>query len=795
MNRRILIGLVLFASLLFGATPVFAHANLVRSDPPANSAQKTPPTRVRLWFSEAVEPSFSSVSVLDKNGDTVDKKDSHRLADDPTGMEVSLTDLPQGLYTVVWKTMSAVDGHITSGSFSFTVGDVPLTDSSPREIMSLVDSALSAAAPPPLYEIVIRWLNLLLLALLVGSLTFPLFVLLPAIHAATSPQSILRVYVDYVRHLVAGRGKPSPAYEDRALGAWAKAWLASNRLMLVLFALITLAVLGAQALKSGSDLGAVVPVLTATRFGAIWLARVVLLVGLGFVLFRGRWHWTQDMEGNRLLFISIALGLLLLVTQSLNSHDAAVNDPPVLPFFVDLVHLAGVTIWVGGLAQLVVTLPTYLRAQARSDRIRYLASTIACFSLVAFLTVGIVILSGAYSLILQVGTLEALFNTLYGTTLFVKFVLILPLLALGGLNLIVNRPASAQTMIERLQPFVRRFDIAVLLELIFAAGVLFAVGIMTSVAPARSAYDPNPKLWLETHRADDLTVTLGVAPALAGTNDFDVQVQDARGQNVSNAAVVRLIGTMEGMDMGPQEVEATAQGNGHYTLHGELMSMVGTWQLVVLVRRLGVDDVRTTFSLLALGQRLPQQPPIVTTSAQAQAGLGLTVLGLMIGTACALAIRRQRVRWATMVGALVVASAGAALAYQAVASAPAAPAFVPPLVPEIARLARSPIPPIPAHIEQGHQVYLQNCAICHGVSGKGDGSQAAGLTPRPADLTVHARQHTEGELYWWVTNGIATTAMPAWQTSLTDTQRWQVVGYIRTLGQPAPTPSAQSAAP
>ena len=55
-------------------------------------------------------------------------------------------------------------------------------------------------------------------------------------------------------------------------------------------------------------------------------------------------------------------------------------------------------------------------------------------------------------------------------------------------------------------------------------------------------------------------------------------------------------------------------------------------------------------------------------------------------------------------------------------------------------------------------------------------------------LTVHARLHSEGELFYWVTNGVAGTAMPKWQDQLTDLQRWQVVTSVRTL--PLVTPGA-----
>jgi len=66
------------------------------------------------------------------------------------------------------------------------------------------------------------------------------------------------------------------------------------------------------------------------------------------------------------------------------------------------------------------------------------------------------------------------------------------------------------------------------------------------------------------------------------------------------------------------------------------------------------------------------------------------------------------------------------------------------------------------------------------------------LNPKPINFTIHVPVHTDGELYWWVTNGIPGSAMPAWANSLTDDQRWQVVAYLRRTFQgdatPTPTP-------
>lgn len=73
--------------------------------------------------------------------------------------------------------------------------------------------------------------------------------------------------------------------------------------------------------------------------------------------------------------------------------------------------------------------------------------------------------------------------------------------------------------------------------------------------------------------------------------------------------------------------------------------------------------------------------------------------------------------------------------------------------------------------------------VCHGESGKGDGPLGRTLIPRPADLTIHAVPgvHTDAQLYDWITNGFPGSAMPAWKQTLSDTDRWNLVNFIRTF--------------
>lgn len=770
--RKITLAACLFIALFFGVARASAHANLIRSEPAANSANPVSPTRVRLWFSEDIEPSFTNIAVLDKSGVSFDKADSHRLTGEAAAMELSLNDLPQGLYTVVWKAISAVDGHATQGSFSFTVGDVPLSESTPREIMSLVDNALSASAPPPLYDILSRWLNLTTLIALVGALFFPLLIFFPAL--ALKERSILS---DYWRAL---RTAPTHEHEEQndPLDLWLGRWWTFVRAVFVMYALATVGLLLAQAFTaSGWD--AIPRVLQATRFGTVWLFRASVLLILGVLVFR-------DPTTHRAMVVAVLLGLGLLFSQSLNSHGAAVSDPPVIPFAVDLVHLLFTAIWVGGLFQLFITVPVYIQELDESERTRALGKIIATFSLIAFVSVGAILLSGAYALFVQVGSFEAFFGTLYGEILTLKFALILPLLALGALNLVVARPAFAETIAARARPLFTRFSLAVGAEIVLAILVVLAVGALTSVAPAIGAYDPNPKLLLQTQKVDDLYVTVGVAPGLVGSNDFDVKLQDAAQQPIANAEVVRLLGAMPGMDMGVQELEATNQGAGHYTLRSDLLSMIGVWNVEVLVRRPNVYDSRVAFNIPALptrgnsGSQFPALERSVTW-----VGLSITLLAFAFGVVVVLIGRvKPVVRNAALLGAIVVSALGALLVYQTAIAANAQIA-VTPIAPESARVLRSPVRGDPATLAAGKQIYAQNCAVCHGVEGKGDGPSAVALNPKPVDLTVHARLHAEGELFWWVSNGIQGTGMPAW-TGLSDLSKWQVIAYIRTLGLPAP---------
>ena len=105
-------------------------------------------------------------------------------------------------------------------------------------------------------------------------------------------------------------------------------------------------------------------------------------------------------------------------------------------------------------------------------------------------------------------------------------------------------------------------------------------------------------------------------------------------------------------------------------------------------------------------------------------------------------------------------------------------------VPNTARTLKNPLGDTGAAAAAGRELYQKNCEACHGYDGSGRTAAGGGMYPPPLDLGQHAlaqRKRTDGELFYFIRNGIRNTAMPGWQ--FPDQQVWQLVVHIRNLPQ------------
>jgi mono/diheme cytochrome c family protein len=112
-------------------------------------------------------------------------------------------------------------------------------------------------------------------------------------------------------------------------------------------------------------------------------------------------------------------------------------------------------------------------------------------------------------------------------------------------------------------------------------------------------------------------------------------------------------------------------------------------------------------------------------------------------------------------------------------------------VPAVAKKMRNPVPATESVLDKGMFTYSKHCKSCHGENGDGKGDRASEISATPSDFTNAAQMSrvSDGELFWKITHGHR--PMPAFEDKLSDTERWQVVDYIRTFASPQPTSPAR----
>jgi len=107
------------------------------------------------------------------------------------------------------------------------------------------------------------------------------------------------------------------------------------------------------------------------------------------------------------------------------------------------------------------------------------------------------------------------------------------------------------------------------------------------------------------------------------------------------------------------------------------------------------------------------------------------------------------------------------------------------VAPDDAKKVKNPIPTTPETLAAAQDLFTDNCLLCHGEKGVGDGPGAKAIKVKPANFTdakVMAAE-TDGSIFWKMTNGRG--PMPSWKDVLTDKERWELVGFIRKLEKDA----------
>jgi copper transport protein len=620
-SRSVWALLLVLVAVLADVRQVLAHPKVLETVPAENAQLDVAPAEARIVFDEPLEEALSQIVLYDARRQQIGITGG-RLTEQPTVLALPLPPLEPGVYTVVWQTVGA-DGHPIKGNFAFSVRDTaptamtvpqvpaaetPLTATS---VVATPTAEPAIAAPPAtafdeaaetlLAPVLLRALMLL------GSLA--------ALGGAATTVLVLKPAIPVGSETVSRR---------------------SRRIIIVSLMLLLIGVVGMLAVHTLRATSALTPqnliiVMTATRFGQALLGRLVLAIALLTLMLMPRrdapWHQA----------LTALLGAALLLTFALAGH-AAGQEQSLLPILADWLHLAASALWVGGLLLLTLILPTILKHLTLEQRIAALAGVIQRFSPLALQSVLILVTTGTYAMLLHLSTPSELWTSAYGQALLAKLLLFGTLLLLGAYQLLAVRPRFI-AWTERIAEILLiarwqwRFVRILRGEAVLALLLLVATGLLTSLAPpgaasARSTPSSVPpsvvsqaavttsaeptqppatlaptrtpvpsRPFTQTQTVADLDLTLAVQPASINENRFLVEVRDQNGQPLE-VQLVRVTAEMLEMDMGTRQLELLSQGGGRYSAEApRLLSMVGDWQLRVLVRRVDADDVEVSFAV------------------------------------------------------------------------------------------------------------------------------------------------------------------------------------------------------
>jgi copper transport protein len=433
--------------LLLLALPALAlgHADLSQSEPAPGGRVSASPEQLRLVFAAPIEEAGLAVSVLGPGGEEL-VQSVVRAAEDPTAAAIALSPASTvGVYQVRWRTFSQ-DGRVTHGLQRYSVGS-----SAPSGVdMDVGNGAVAIGA---------RALAIAGPVLLLGLL-------------------VLRI------------GVARAPSQERAGRLWWRAWILGTGLWAIGLAFITIETVGAfdadpfGGFSTASD-PTLSELLTETRWGVALLVQVTTLAVAWLTERLARPIPAGEWADRAWLWVLAAPPTIALLSISWASHASSGNDAAV-SIGVDAIHNVATGVWLGGLAGLLALVLLPARRLAEPTRIATVAPVIVRFSAVAVAAVTVLVVTGLYRALVELDTVQDLFDTGYGQALAVKLGVFALLLGVGAYNRFVAHPR-----LERAEMGLADSDkgaAAILVhtvraELALSAVLLVVVGVLVSLPP------------------------------------------------------------------------------------------------------------------------------------------------------------------------------------------------------------------------------------------------------------------------------------------------------------------------
>ena len=515
------------------AATVWAHASLESSSPAANAVLERGPVEIVLRFDEDVEASLSTIEVFDGEGAAVpvgEPASGEPLAGAATSDDGSVVaapfpdgaSLPDGLYAVRW-TVTSLDGHVIEGAFAFQVGTA--AGGTAADLLSSIGTSVTRNSTVDLAYAVARFASLFGLVVLAGSGLW-------TVQRGGVLLTLRRVRV----LLMVGAG----------------ALVVGSVASLLLF-----------AEQVGRGLVASLDVTTGRMLLVRSVAAVVLAALALGALRRDSGVRREDWWR---LAVTLASGAVLLGFSA--AGHAAALDPRWLWVALDMVHLAGAALWLGGVV-LLVPLPRAVLAMPDTE---FVARR---FSTVVTIAVPVVVATGAVQTVRLAGGLDDLTATDWGRLLLVKVTVVVAVLGLAG---------AARWLLAREGAVSLRRTLVV--EAVAGLVVLGLVAALVGQGPrdlgAQAPFEA-------TLTVDGAIASVSVSPGSVGINEIHIVVTPPGGSLVPVADVQARASLMGG---GEPAVPASLVREGPDHFSGTVaFTASGSWTLELIV---SVDEASSS---------------------------------------------------------------------------------------------------------------------------------------------------------------------------------------------------------
>lgn len=570
------------AILLGDASQALAHAQLLGTSPASGAVLPVQPKQVIFEFNQNVGGTLGAVRVYDGQGNEVDNLDVGHAQGNEHWMGVGLKpNLPAGTYTATYRVISA-DTHIVYGGMVFSIGH---PGAAPRVTVAGLINRNKSGEVTVLAFGVMRFLNYASIALLLGGLAFVVVAWLPGLAAVAGAEPVWQT-------------------SSRAFARRLQALLLAAVVLGVFASVLGFLLQGASA--AGVSLWSSLkgPVLENTlhsRFGEVWGARALDWVVLGALLAAARAarrapipvlhpvalgadglalapappRWARGVVGVGALYLAF--------TPALSGH-ASVQSPVWAFFPSDVLHVLAASVWVGGIACLLLVLPAATRLLEPADRSRLLLAALGRFSPLALAAVIVIAATGALQAYIDVRSVHGLLHTTYGTLILVKTALLIALVCLGWVNRERVIPALRRIVGETARPggtgaLARRTLRGESLLMLCVFGVTAA---LISYAPpidvAAGPYSTNTTL-------GPAELEMTVERASAGPNTVHLYLIDAKtGVQFTQTKELTATARLPSKGIGPLPLHANLAGPGHYILSSAVLSPGGTWDIEIIDR-------------------------------------------------------------------------------------------------------------------------------------------------------------------------------------------------------------------